>query len=370
MIRSAELTSLNDFRLNRKQSSSSTEVIVYPSNIKDDYEDNGKKIKGQDRIQFTIYEMDKEFSDVGDSATIGDNAVTAPPPSSPESPDPAVASGANSENTDTNTSQTGTESEVDLSRFSGETPFAKLTDRLKIKTKEAKVNGIKTVVLPIQDKIADQNSVEWEGSTLQELKRVTANLAYNLMGSKETGIDVSADAIKRILGDSSLGTAGRLYLVEDILSVQNLMSRATGKTLNPNLELLFKGPTLRPFTFNFKLSPRDESEGVNVKKIIRFFKQAMAPRLETGTLFLKAPYIFKIKYLMGSGNTEMHPGLNLIKECGLTNCTVDYTPNNSYMTYTDGTMVSYTINLTFQEIVPIYDLDYLDKEVEGHSIGY
>ena len=38
---------------------------------------------------------------------------------------------------------------------------------------------------------------------------------------------------------------------------QNLITRTTGAILNPNLDLLFQAPTLRPFNFNFSLSPRD-----------------------------------------------------------------------------------------------------------------
>jgi len=52
---------------------------------------------------------------------------------------------------------------------------------------------------------------------------------------------------------------------------------------------------------------------------------------------------------------------------------VDYSPLGQYATYNDGdgTMVKYTINLTFQEIEPIYDTDYFQDAVGSkHSIGY
>ena len=34
---------------------------------------------------------------------------------------------------------------------------------------------------------------------------------------------------------------------------RNIVARATGQVLNPNMELLFQGPTLRTVNFNFKL---------------------------------------------------------------------------------------------------------------------
>ena len=40
--------------------------------------------------------------------------------------------------------------------------------------------------------------------------------------------------------------------------------------------------------------------------------------------------------------------------CSFTNFKVNYTPDNNYMTYHDGGMTGYDINLSFSEIVPIY----------------
>ena len=89
----------------------------------------------------------------------------------------------------------------------------------------------------------------------------------------------------------------------------------------------------------------------------------MAPQYNAGELFVRAPYIFEIKYYYK--NQPDHPGLNLIKACALTNLSVDYTPLGSYMTYEDGTMVAYTLSMQFQELTPIYENDYA-----GHDIGY
>ena len=44
-----------------------------------------------------------------------------------------------------------------------------------------------------------------------------------------------------------------------------MLSRTTGQVLNPNLELLFSGPGLRDFTFDYQLSPRDKNEDQTVK---------------------------------------------------------------------------------------------------------
>ena len=48
-----------------------------------------------------------------------------------------------------------------------------------------------------------------------------------------------------------------------------------------------------------------------------------------------------------------------MKTCACTNFTVGYAPDGSYMTYDDGSMTSYTVNMSFGELNPIYadDID-------------
>jgi len=154
-----------------------------------------------------------------------------------------------------------------------------------------------------------------------------------------------------------------------------LLSRATGAILNPNLEMLFGGPSLRNFGFTFKLSPRDAGEANQVRKIIRFFKQGMSVKTSSSNVFLKAPNIFNIRYqtFNTDGDEILHPSLNIIKECALLSCDVQYTPDGTYMTYDDPfrTMTSYQLTLSFGELDPIYDSDYtaLDND-QDQVLGY
>jgi hypothetical protein len=239
------------------------------------------------------------------------------------------------------------------------------------------------IVLPIQSSITDQNSVGWESDTMNPLEIEAAELSYGLMttgnkSGRQLGEEISAIVGRAFSRASNAakenGVAIRTYLVGQALGVNNLQSRLNGQVLNPNLELLFQGPQLRPFNFTFKMSPRDRKEAESVKKIINFFKKNMAARKDN-VVFLKAPRVFKIKYLYGL-NRETHPAINLIKMCALTNCSVDYTPLGSYATYNDGTMVAYNVTLSFQELTPIYNTDYEKFDygdgkdiVSNHPIG-
>ena len=62
-----------------------------------------------------------------------------------------------------------------------------------------------------------------------------------------------------------------------------------GAVLNPNLELLFKGPQLRTFNFNFKFRPRFKEENEEIRKIIKAFKRNMHPQRSSGEMFLLTP---------------------------------------------------------------------------------
>jgi hypothetical protein len=230
------------------------------------------------------------------------------------------------------------------------------------------VAGEPVVCLPIQPSISDSNSVEWGSGTINEIERQMVNTSLNVMDKGAAGVQEALTHFTNNLylanGLSVLKGLGQIYLAEQAVGVQNLLSRATGQVLNPNLELLFNGPALRSFNFTFKLSPRSGTEADEVKKIINFFKKNMAVRVVEGNIFLKSPYVFQIKYWKG---TSEHQSINLIKTCALQSCSVDYTPLGSYMTYEDeaATMVSYNISLQFQEIEPVYSDDY-----DTHPIGY
>ena len=132
------------------------------------------------------------------------------------------------------------------------------------------------------------------------------------------------------------------------------------------MELLFRGPALRPFGFTFRLSPRDREESGTVLKIIRMFKQSMAPQTTPSSLFLKASNTYRLEFLTSGGGK--HRYLPKVKECALSDFSVNFTPDGSYMTYENNSMVSYEISFSFQEIEPVYNSDY-DNDGDT-SIGY
>ena len=240
--------------------------------------------------------------------------------------------------------------------------------------REQKING--SVTLPIQSGIKDQNSVKWDGSSLNPLQAFGAGAAINLFEearNTNTGIAGAVNTTGNILNEaagaltgpagSDTRTAINVYLAQQAVGTKNLLSRTAGAIVNPNIEMLFNAPSLRPFSFQFRMSPRDEDEAAQVRSIISFFKQGMAVKTSSSNIFLKAPNIFDIRYITYNGDDEVdHPSINRIKTCALLAAAVDYTPDGSYMTYDDPrrSMTSYSLTLQFNELDPIYEDDYID----------
>ena len=231
-----------------------------------------------------------------------------------------------------------------------------------------------SVFLPMQPGLSEQSSVNWGGETANAFQAAAFRTANNAINAVEEGFgkvasELMSSAIgeaENMFGDIS-NTDIAAYFAGQAVGNGSLFTRGSGKVLNPNLELLFGGPQLRQFNYNFRFTPREEREAREVKNIIKFFKKNMAPVRSKGRLFLETPNVFKLKYFFKNG--QAHPFLNKIKVCALQNMSVDYTPDGSYMTYDDGSMTSYNLTMTFGELNPIYAEDY-EKENDTNDMGF
>ena len=258
------------------------------------------------------------------------------------------------------------------------------TDRL---SKKPLINK-GTILLPIPSNVADTNNVQYDSSTLNGLAAAGVEGAENVMN-----INLGKNVFEQVPGivnqfkDRVAGGVGSKnaannaltkFLASKALNIfggnvttNQLLARGSGEILNPNMELLFGGPTLRNFRFSFKLTPRNEKEAQQVKLIIRALKRNMAPQAQGGTLdsgnfFLKTPNVFHLRYRTGRKN---HPFLHRFKQCFLTDMQTTYTGEGVHATYDDGTPVSMQLDLSFKELQPIYDIDY-DNKPGTESVGY
>ena len=260
-----------------------------------------------------------------------------------------------------------------------------------------------TILLPIPSDLKDMNAVKYDSHSLNGLEAMGAQAttevsqflakqvaSLGLLGGPGFDANAAMEEGKSIIGGlvgdvkDGVGTMDAVtnYLDKRFASQivgmlggnvtpSQLLARGNGEIFNPNMELLFGGPTLRNFRFQFKLTPRNAKEAEQIKLIIRAFKRNMAAQAEggvslNGNFFLKTPNVFKLRYRSGNNN---HPFLNKFKQCFLSDMSVSYTGEGIYSTYDDGTPVSMLLDLSFKETQPIYDIDY-DERPGEEAVGY
>ena len=242
-------------------------------------------------------------------------------------------------------------------------------------TKDRLKNGGGYVTLPMYPGLTESNSVDWGSDQLNPLQQAFGARALQALTSAKEGEFL--EAAKQALGGSfqtmsqlikapGAGNFLASYFAGKAVGA-NILGRRTGMVVNPNLELLFRGPQLRSFQYNYVFTPRDPDEALMVRKIIKFFKKEMAVQRNTSNLFLNTPNVFQLKYVYKANPGGDHPYLNKIKPCALTSFTVDYTPDGSYMTYQGGSMTSYAVSLQFSELEPIYADDIAGRGGTGDS---
>ena len=219
--------------------------------------------------------------------------------------------------------------------------------------------------------MVDSNNVSWNSDTVDPAKLALGNAFFeNVQKGGVDGLIDSTGKLAQSIGDNaaSVKTAVAAALTKQATG-GSILTRATGAVINPNMELLFQGPQLRTFGLSWKMSPRDYEESDMIKRIIRMFKQSQAVKRTESMLFLKSPNTYKLRYLTARGRD--HSFLPKIKECALTGCSINYTPDGNYQTYENSSMVAYEMTLSFNELEPIYHDDYtkLDNNTD-RSVGF
>ena len=323
-------------------------VLHYPSFI---------QRSEQDKLKITIMEFSSRFLGAKVSKSKLNSSKRIPPP-----PTKAKGSRARFYQRDLKAYYAKYGKNADKNRVnlgSGGESRLSLDNRKRI---EAEKRTVGHITLPIPDGVSDQNRVDFGNGTLNPIQVAGAETALKLLLQGEGAGQNAADVFKQAVTDKNVREAISAVVAGSVLSINanELLARTGGNVVNNNLELLFKGPTLRPFNFSFNLSARDSSESRMIKKIIRAFKQSSAAQKTPGGLFLHAPNTYKLQFINGKTN-KTHEFLPRIKECALLGVTMNYMPENSYMTYDDTSMVSYNMQLSFKELEPIFNDDY-DRE--------
>jgi hypothetical protein len=107
------------------------------------------------------------------------------------------------------------------------------------------------------------------------------------------------------------------------------IDKATGRSINPNAELVFKSVPFRTFNFPYEFAPKNEKEKESVQKILSLFKFHMMPE-KWSEGYLSAPSQFQITYMYRDGANMYIPK---ISRCALTDFSIDYSPEGVFTTF-------------------------------------
>ena len=243
-----------------------------------------------------------------------------------------------------------------------------------------------SVILPMP-KIVDTNGAEWGESKLNIFGLAAVGLGAPLgkLGQSEDDQESIRKIQKSIKKDKGMGSsslrdvsgalgASAFSQAAATLANQNIdqntfLARTGGKVLNPNAELLFQGPVLRDFNFDFLMIARSREEGDEIRRIIRWFKTGMAPRFNNET-FLETPDVFSLEYKRGQGPMDILDTVNRFNPGGLALRTiaVDYAPNGYWSAYQDSQPVAVRMSLNFAELRPIFASD--QERTPAGRVGY
>ena len=219
-----------------------------------------------------------------------------------------------------------------------------ITDTTGVQYGEASLNPIEAVGLAGGSALLQGNI-----DNLKNAFSATINKGGQALQDKST-----QEAIAASLSGTAIGALG------GNVNANQVISRASGQILNPNLELLFQGVGLRVFPLQFQFFPRNNQEGKIVMNILRTLKMEMAPSRTSkegnaNGVFIRTPSIFQLTYMKGK---KPHPFLNKFLPTVLSDMKINYTASGAHSTFYDGTPTHIRLDLQFKELNPLFKEDY------------
>ena len=211
---------------------------------------------------------------------------------------------------------------------------------------------------------------------LGQIKRQISSAAAGVGYSDDPGkagaaaADAALETLKNGVG--AVAGAGRQFAIEAIAqeigaNPNTIIALGSGKILNPNIEVVYQGPTLRSFGFSFTFAPKDSEESKAIKDIIYEFKRWSAPEgpTQSGGM-LKVPHVWRVKY-----GGKFAKKANPFKRAVLQSVDVDYNAGlNTHMTFDDGEPVLIGLSLSFQENDYITRDDHAQAKNAGFMGGF
>lgn len=199
---------------------------------------------------------------------------------------------------------------------------------------------------------------DWGGVKFSATQSGLARATGTQIGALPAGIQgipgvtktATFDAIRQAINTATGGS----------ISLNQLLGGVSGTVVNPNVEMMYDAPKIRNFSLKFKMAPRSSTEAGVIRQICNRFRKAMLPTFGGQALFgtvqnapnlLTIPDLCQVTYMKGN---DKHTFLPAYKLCAITNVAINYTPDGSYATYSDGSPVATELTVSFSETKLIF----------------
>jgi hypothetical protein len=224
--------------------------------------------------------------------------------------------------------------------------------------------GAKTFDGPLGEVVRDLASSAASGLNKADFSSFEAGMASGKAAAKTFVDDFKAKfkdgtyagAAKQFGTNLVAGAAG--------MTPNQLTALQRGEIYNPNVELLYTGPKLRGFNFNFTFVPKSAAEAQQINQIIMEFKKWSAPlNLQNG--MFKVPNVWQVQYM---SNGKPNKNMNQFKRAACMSVAVQNNQGmNMHMSFNDGMPIVTTMALSFMEVDVITRNDH---ESSTSSVGY
>ena len=230
-------------------------------------------------------------------------------------------------------------------------------------------------ILPIPQDLSTEIKQNWEAKSFSAIGVAGIKAAEGDLSRIPETID-NSDVLQAAQAAIKASVLNNIPGVGGNITLNDILGATRGLIINPNAEMLYDSPDLREIGMTFKMIARNKAEAVEIQSICNWFRTASLPRwgagesvdprdligkdadeLVSGDNFLRVPYLCKFTFMQGS---DPHPYLAQYKPCAVTGIEVNYTPDGTYATYTDGAPVATELRIRFAETKLIFQQDMVD----------
>ena len=245
------------------------------------------------------------------------------------------------------------------------------------------VADVGPIMLPMPQDISNTLEQNWQG---KQFSRVGMSALTGLATGNFSDMNnmlTGGGNWKSISGALIASGLNQIPGVGGNLTMSDVTGSTEGVVLNPNMEMLYDSPDFREVSMKYKLVPHNKEEAIAIQKIIKQFRYAALPSWGAGDdlseglknfsvkdsndvsddgepiaeNFIRVPWLCHFEFRTGG---TVNPYVAQYKPCAITRVSINYTPDGTYASYTEGGPSAYEIDLSFIETKLIFKQDLAD----------